>query len=143
MEIPEKRRAGDTPVVNNLSSARILVVEDQDDVRGLLVTALEIDGHVVDEASTAREGLQRLNEGRYDLVVSDYAMPGGTGTWMLHEAEQAGLLTNTAALVVTAHPDARELRNRTVIAKPLDLDLFPGSREARAPGRLVVQPVCR
>jgi len=124
MEIPEKRRAGDTPVVNNLSSARILVVEDQDDVRGLLVTALEIDGHVVDEASTAREGLQRLNEGRYDLVVSDYAMPGGTGTWMLHEAEQAGLLTNTAALVVTAHPDARELRNRTVIAKPLDLDLF-------------------
>jgi hypothetical protein len=43
---------------------------------------------------------------------------------MLREAERAGLLSNTAALIVTAHPDARELKNCEVIAKPLDLDLF-------------------
>lgn len=108
METPEKRQAADTSVSNDLSRARILVVEDQADVRALLVTALEIEGHDVDEASNAREGLQRLQDGRYDLVLSDYAMPGGTGTWMLREAERAGLLSNTAALIVTAHPDARE-----------------------------------
>jgi len=121
---PEKCQTADSRVVNNLSSARILVVEDQADVRALLVTVLGIEGHEVDEASNAREGLERLHENHYDLVLSDYAMPGGTGTWMLLEAELAGLLTNTAALIVTAHPDARELADRNVIAKPLDLDLF-------------------
>lgn len=124
MASPEKRRVSDTPVANQLSRARILVVEDQDDVRGLLVTALEIDGHDVDEAMNAREGLGRLQAGRYDLVLTDYAMPGGTGTWMLDEAEREGLLATTTALVVTAHPDARELMHHDVISKPLDLDLF-------------------
>jgi two-component system response regulator GlrR len=121
---PDKRRVADTSVSNDLSRARILVVEDQADVRGLLVTALEIDGHDVDEASNAREGLQRLQEGHYDLVLSDFAMPGGTGTWMLHEAELQGLLSNTIALILTAHPNARELSHLDVIPKPLDLDLF-------------------
>jgi DNA-binding response OmpR family regulator len=124
MARPPKRRSADTPVSNQPRRARIVVVEDQDDVRGLLVTALRIDGHDVDEAPNAHEGLLRLESGRYDLIVTDYAMPGGTGTWMLYQAERAGLLSNTPALVVTAHPEARELANLEVIPKPLDLDLF-------------------
>ena len=126
--------------------ARILVVEDQDDVRRMLVTALHIEGHIVDEAASAADGLKRLHEARYDLVLSDYAMPGGTGTWMLHEATSQGLLQGTVALIVTAHPDVRELGNIEVITKPLDLDNFleqvrkilsahgerPGSRPPRA-----------
>lgn len=93
-------------------------------MRGLLVTALEIEGHRVDEAANAREGLARLHDVHYDLVLSDYAMPGGTGSWMLREAERQGLLDQTASLIVTAHPDARELAHLDVIAKPLDLDRF-------------------
>ena len=104
--------------------ARVLVVEDQDDVRRLLVTALEIEGHDVDEAANAHDGLNRLRESRYDLVLTDYAMPGGTGTWMLAEAGREGLLGDAVSLVVTAHSDARELTNYDVIAKPLDLDDF-------------------
>lgn len=104
--------------------ARILVVEDQEDVRRMLVTALEIEGHRVDEASSAGEGLRRLQDTRYHLVLSDYAMPGGTGTWMLHEATRQGLMDSTVALIVTAHPDVRELGDCTVIPKPLDLDFF-------------------
>lgn len=104
--------------------ARILVVEDQDDVRRLLVTALEIEGHHVEEAANAHEGLSRLRTSRFDLVLTDYAMPGGTGTWMLGEATRAGLLADTVPLVVTAHCDSRELSNYDVIPKPLDLDNF-------------------
>jgi CheY-like chemotaxis protein len=124
MASPKKRRKADTRVSNKLSRARILVVEDQDDVRGLLVMALEIEGHEVHEASNAREGLARLQSAHFDLVLTDYAMPGGTGTWMLYEAERAGLLADTATLVVTAHADARELSDLEVIPKPIDLDLF-------------------
>jgi two-component system response regulator GlrR len=104
--------------------ARVLVVEDQDDVRRLLVTALEIEGHQVDEARNAIEGLQKIRQARYDLVLTDYAMPGGTGTWMLQQASADGLLRQTVSLVVTAHPDARELCTHDVIPKPLDLDNF-------------------
>src|SRR3712207_1242231 len=91
------------------SRARILVVEDQEDVRRMLVTALEIEGHQVDEAASAIDGLKRLQEARYNLVLSDYAMPGGTGTWMLHEATRQGLMDDTVALIVTAHPEVTEL----------------------------------
>ena len=124
MPPPEDRRAADSSVSKDLSRARILVVEDQEDVRGLLVTALEIDGHDVDEAANAHEGLRRLQSGAYDLVLSDYAMPGGTGTWMLDEAQRQGLLAGTAVLIVTAYPDARELSHLDVIPKPIDLDHF-------------------
>jgi DNA-binding response OmpR family regulator len=125
MTSPQKRPVPDTPVSNHqIDRARILVVEDQPDVRALLTTALEIEGHHVDGASNAREGLACLQHGHYDLILSDYAMPGETGTWMLYEAERLGLLTDTAALIITAHPDARELRNHDVVPKPLDLDLF-------------------
>lgn len=105
-------------------AARILVVEDQDDVRRMLVTALEIEGHEVDDAPNATDGLRHLQQQRYDLVLSDYAMPGGTGTWMLHEATRRGLMERTAALIVTAHPDVRDLADILVISKPLDLDIF-------------------
>ena len=104
--------------------ARILIVEDQPDVRRLLVTALEIEGHDVDEASNAREGLERLQQTRYDLILTDYAMPGGTGTWMLHEAARRGLTRESVALIITAHPDVSELSDVEVINKPVDLDQF-------------------
>jgi DNA-binding NtrC family response regulator len=108
----------------NAHGAKILVVEDQDDVRRLLVTALEIVGHDVDEAINAHHGLTKLRETRYNLVLTDYAMPGGTGTWMLHEATREGLLGDAISLIVTAHSDAGELASYDVIPKPLDLDNF-------------------
>ena len=103
---------------------RILVVEDQDDVRRMLATALEIDGYEVSQASSAAEGLSCLRQARYNLVLSDYAMPGGTGTWMLQEAAQQGLLDDTAALIVTAHRGVGAPTGVEVVTKPLDLDAF-------------------
>ena len=112
------------PVEHCETRPRVLVVEDQEDVRRLLVAFLEIDGHEVDEAGNAHEGLKRLRESHYNLVLSDYAMPGGTGAWMLHEATREGLLHETPAVIVTAHPDASELSSHDVIPKPVDLDSF-------------------
>jgi two-component system response regulator GlrR len=111
-----------TPV--SQEQPRILVVEDQDDVRRMLATALEIEGYAVEEATNAREGLDRLSRCRFDLVLTDYAMPGGTGKWMLQEARRLGLMAGTAALIVTAHPDVREPAGVSVINKPFDLELF-------------------
>jgi hypothetical protein len=58
----------------------------------MMVTALTIEGHQVDEAANGPEGLERLKQGRYQLVLSDYAMPGQTGSWMLRGGGRLGLL---------------------------------------------------
>jgi CheY-like chemotaxis protein len=107
------------------SPRSVLVVEDQDDVRLMLVTVLNMEGYRVDEARNAAEGLECLKAHRYDLVLTDYAMPGKTGTWMLQEAAKAGRLDGTPALVVTAHPELVQAASEyTVVGKPVDLDSF-------------------
>jgi DNA-binding NtrC family response regulator len=103
---------------------RVLVVEDQPDVRRMVATALTIDGYRVDQAANAHDGLERLRSHHYALVVSDYAMPGGTGTWMIEEATRLGFMDETVALIVTAHPDVRPSRRLPVVRKPIDLDDF-------------------
>lgn len=90
----------------------------------MMVTALELDGHMVEAASDATEGLSCLQRQHYDLVLSDYAMPGGTGTWMLGEAAKQALLVHTAALIITASPDIKDFAGLEVISKPLDLEPF-------------------
>jgi len=118
------RRSADATVVKPAAPSRILVVEDQEDVRRMLATVLEIEGHQVDEAATALEGLRQLRQRRYHLVLSDYAMPGGTGAWMLREATRLGLMDRTVAVILTAYPDVRDLADVAVISKPFDLDYF-------------------
>jgi two-component system response regulator GlrR len=90
----------------------------------MLATALELEGHRVDQAANALEGLERLSSTHYDLVLSDYAMPDRTGIWMLDEAGRRGFLHHTHALIVTAHPDVRAFETVHVLSKPLDLDRF-------------------
>ncbi len=121
---PSVASRGDSDVNTSASPARILVVEDQDDVRRMLVTALELEGHRVDEATNAVEGLNRLRGAQYNLVLSDYAMPGHTGTWMFSEATRLRLLNGAAMVIVTAHLFVRETPDIPVISKPFDLDSF-------------------
>ena len=90
----------------------------------MLATALEIEGYEVDEAANAHEGLRRLEHRHYRLVLTDYSMPDGTGTWLLQEAKRCGLMAQTAAVIVTAHPDVRGFGDVAVINKPLELDAF-------------------
>ena len=102
--------------------SRILLVEDSDDLRGLMTLILEAEGYAVDSASTAEEGLRLLDSGAYDLVLSDYALPGRTGAWMLREALARQLLSQ--GVIVTAHPNPRDTDEFPVIFKPLDFDAF-------------------
>ena len=57
------------------SSRRILVVDDDDQIRELLTTALGSDGHTVDGARDGGEALELLEQRPYDLVLSDLQMP--------------------------------------------------------------------
>ncbi len=59
--------------------ARILIVDHRDDGRGFLATALRSERHDVDGSRNASDALGRLEQARYDLIVSALRMPGLDG----------------------------------------------------------------
>jgi two-component system, NarL family, capsular synthesis sensor histidine kinase RcsC len=59
--------------------ARILVVDDEDFVRSLIIDVLANLGHQVDAASDGAEAIRRCEQTQYDLVVSDLRMPKEDG----------------------------------------------------------------
>ena len=62
------------------SEARILLVDDDAMVRHVLTRMLQAGGHEVDDASSGAGALERLDAGGgYDLVITDYGMPGMDG----------------------------------------------------------------
>ena len=100
----------------------ILLVEDDDDTRELMVTLLGMSGFQTLPCRTAEEGLEQLRESPFDLVLTDYCLPRRTGGWLLKQASAEGLLDSTPALVVTAHPGPDETDGFEVILKPFEAD---------------------
>jgi DNA-binding response OmpR family regulator len=109
--------------VVNEARPRILIVEDDRDTGELLKLALSGNGYAAELAGGADEALSLLRAGPFDLLVTDYDMPRKTGAQLLREARAAGLLEQTAALVITAHPEPRGLDPATpLLRKPLDIE---------------------
>jgi CheY-like chemotaxis protein len=109
--------------VRRPEGCRILLVEDTEALLGLMTLVLEQEGYRVDAARSAEEGMRLVEQHRYDLILTDYSLPGRTGGWLLHEAARRGLLKGAATLVVTADPRPRVGRHE-VVEKPVSFDRF-------------------
>lgn len=84
VRLPISEDSGSRPVASPAADGtpkgfRILVVEDEPAVRAPLVEMLQKRGHAVSAASDVREAIEKIDEGRLDLVISDMKMPGGSG----------------------------------------------------------------
>ena len=67
-------------------SARILIIDDETNIRLMMKLALEHVGYAVETASDGIEGLQKFGDGgQWNLVLLDHRMPGMTGTEVQHE----------------------------------------------------------
>ena len=66
-------------MMSRVAKPKILIVEDDADLRDALVTTLEVAGHQVLEADSGEDALVRLSRDNVDLVVSDVNMPGISG----------------------------------------------------------------
>ena len=68
-----------------LQDVHILVVEDHDDSREMLAEVLSLEGARVEQAHDAMGALAHLRAQTFDAVVTDIAMPGATGFWLLDQ----------------------------------------------------------
>src|SRR6185369_6117272 len=79
---------------------RVLIIDDEADIRESLETLLEMEGYLIELASNATEGLDRLEKGHYDLVLLDLMMPDRSGIELLQEFRQRD--TETPIILITA-----------------------------------------
>ena len=120
-------------------NARILVVDDDEDVRAFLVGSLEGLGYAVTEAASGEAALNRLGEGAPDLALIDYAMPEMTGAELAKAAR--GLLPDLPIVFVTGYAESEQLeaalgRGAPVLRKPFGIaDLALAVEENLALGR--------
>lgn len=112
----------------DMAGTRVLVVEDDDDMRQELLEGLEADGHSVRGCARIDEALQTLeSDGPFDVLITDVRLPGGSGLELLSVLQaQHGM--QPARIVITGfgnedlHESAEALGALAVFDKPFDVD---------------------
>ncbi|WP_306522757.1 response regulator [Gemmatimonas sp.] len=88
-----------------VATRAVLVVEDEQSIRDVLVELFEVDGNTVTSAEFLPEALDKLRTQRFDLIVTDLRL-GGKRDGGLQVMALAGMLSPDAmVLVLTAYPD--------------------------------------
>jgi len=83
------------------SRGRILVIDDEADIRESLETLLDLEGYSVQTAENATEGLKRFESGIFDLVLLDLMMPDRSGLEVLDDIRQRD--KETPIFLITAY----------------------------------------
>ena len=119
--------------------AMILVVDDEGSCRRLLTALLQNDGYEVLATSSAQEALERLQDRRPDLILTDGMMPKISGFELAARLKADSRYANLPIIVVTALDD-RETRLRALEA---GVDDFLGKPIDRAELRVRVRNILR
>ena len=134
---------------------RILVVEDESKLAGLLRQALHEEGHTVTVALDGKNGLALAQSGEFDVILLDVMLPGNDGFTVVRRLR--GDKNQTPILLLTARDSAQDiveglnLGADDYLTKPFSFDVLfariravsrRGPIPARAPpyGRSVARP---
>jgi CheY-like chemotaxis protein len=126
---------------SRLDGVRVLVVDDARNVREVVTDILTQDGATVTAVGSAEEALAALERERPDVLLSDLAMPGKGGYWLIGQIRalppERGGVTPAAALTAYTGPEHRASVLRAGfqlhVEKPIGLDAW-GRGDAGAEG---------
>lgn len=103
---------------------RVLVADDEDALRALLVEALQEEGLEVVEAVDGEDALRLATAEHFDALVLDHRMPGLTGGEVYEQLRARG--GAAPAILITAARGAEEIAAafgfKQVLPKPFDVD---------------------
>ena len=124
--IPPVEKSSRNPDAQTYSSPRILLVDDDRDVRQLNVDMLTASGYDVEDVPDGAAGWQALQANHYDLVITDNQMPRMTGLEMIEKLRAARI--GTPVIMATGNVPAHEfvrkpwLKPEATLQRPFTLN---------------------
>jgi response regulator RpfG family c-di-GMP phosphodiesterase len=112
------------------SAARILIVDDDENIRDTLSRVLTLRGFEAATASDGAQALDRALEWQPDLIIADVRMPGMDGFELCRQVRASAELEGVMLLMLTGHADTAsvvtgfELGADDYVAKPVSTDLM-------------------
>ncbi|HQO38579.1 MAG TPA: response regulator [Candidatus Omnitrophota bacterium] len=109
---------------------KILVVDDEPDVRDYLKKRLEGRGYIVETAADGDEGLEAARQHVPDLILLDVLMPNKDGFSMLQELQADPALRRITVIMATAKSQTKDiyygqdLGATDYLIKPIDFDVL-------------------
>ena len=106
--------------------AKILVVDDDENIRNTMKTILEDEGYIVDSAATGREAVQKTQKSAYNIALLDIRLPDMEGVELLKLIKDT--VPRTRKIMVTGYPsmqNAISALNKNADAyliKPIDIE---------------------
>ncbi len=104
---------------------KVLILDDDDDLRSVLCDILSIRDLDVDCAASASDAILKVGDNHYDVVLVDYVMPKHDGIWFMKHAK---LPRTTKVLLMTGHIERKMINTMFAlgacgyIIKPFDED---------------------
>jgi len=89
--------------MKSAADKKILVVDDEPDVRNFLATCIEDAGFIVDTAKDGAEALEKVQAESPDLITLDMVMPRVSGISFMRQLRAIDKFTKLPVIVITAH----------------------------------------
>lgn len=103
-------------------TVRILVVDDESNLRLVLRLILEAAGYEVAEAAHGADALEQTTETRPDLVLTDLMMPVMNGSELIERLRADPETAGIPIVVISANPRAARPEGDAQVGKPFDAD---------------------
>ena len=104
----------------------VLVIDDKDSIRKMLLQTLSAEGHEVNAAANGLEGIELSKKQRYDVVLTDLKMPDMDGISVLsavkEENPDASVIVMTAYGTIETAVEAMKRGAFDFLTKPFDTD---------------------
>jgi CheY-like chemotaxis protein len=126
------------PLMAPATVLRILLVEDDADIRSSTRYLLEALGHTVEEAAHGAAALELLRLHPFDTLMTDLSLPGMPGSEVVTHAvaiQPALRLVVASGYSAPAHGSEHALAKAVFLRKPYDVDALEAALKSAGPGR--------
>jgi two-component system cell cycle response regulator CpdR len=112
-------------IMQDKTMARILLAEDDEDLRRFLVSALEKAGHTVTSFGEGASAFEEIKQETFDLLLTDIVMPEMDGIELARRAAELDpalkIMFITGFAAVALNPDSKAPKEAKVLSKPFHL----------------------
>lgn len=116
---PQTGKKKDIPDSTNLNGSKVLLVDDNREIRELLATFLSEYGLIIVQASNGLEAIRQFNQDQFDIILTDICMPGMNGNILTKQIKN--ITRNMPVIAITGSPALVEKHFDKVLTKPVKL----------------------